>query len=78
MATKMIFKDKSESGGTVVSVDKAVTTCFRDLGHGNQTHGALNHEIQAYVMSMMPTFILSGVGQGIKKEDVEEALRKEQ
>lgn len=45
VATKLIFKDKSQAGGTIVTVDKAVKSCFRDMGHTDVTFGAFSHEI---------------------------------
>ena len=51
VATKLIFKDKSQVGGTCVSCEVAVKSCLRDLGHEDVTVGTLNHEFQRWMFN---------------------------
>lgn len=68
VATKLIHKDKSQEGGATISVQKAVETCFRDVGYTDISYGAFIHEYSAWNFTNMPQSMMVGMAQGIKKE----------
>ena len=68
VATKLIQKDKSQAGGIIVTVEKAVRTCLRDLGHGDFTFGTLNHELAGWMVKMQPLSLLKAASNATSKE----------
>ena len=61
VATKLVFKDKSQAGGAVITVEKAVETCFRDVGHTDVTYGAFMHELSGWNFKNFPQWMLAAV-----------------
>ena len=48
VTTKLVMKDESEAKGTLITVEKATSSCFRDLGYTDMTNGALVHEMNEF------------------------------
>jgi hypothetical protein len=76
IATKMIMKDKSQVGGGTISVETAVEVCFRDVGHTDITYGAFAHERTAWIIPMIPKFMMEGMARGTTDEALKEYLDK--
>ena len=74
VATKLIFKDESQTGGTVVSVKNAVECCFRDLGHTDMTFGTFNHEFQGWMLFKYSDSTFAYVARETSKEQIGEHL----
>ena len=77
VATKLIYKDKSQAGGSIIPVEKAVDCCFRDVGLTDVTYGAFVHEMGGWNFGNMPQWLLASVAAGTTKENIDEHVKKE-
>lgn len=74
VATKLIYKDKSQAGGSIISTEKAVECCFRDVGCTDVTPGAFKHELGLWNFANIPQWMLSAGAQSIKKDELEKHI----
>lgn len=50
VATKLVMREKHQTDAGAISVERASSSCFRDLGYSYYTNGAFRHELANYTM----------------------------
>lgn len=55
IATKIIGYKKDETSFSIISTEKAVKACFRDVGHTDVSVGTLRHEFLVNLLSILPS-----------------------